>query len=77
MLVAVIETMLSAYLYPWQSNEEVEEEKAQGRILLSQQKDATDEEWKQSRIDVWAATDAAQALQPLAGEATGFCFHGE
>lgn len=36
MLVAVIGTTLSAYLYTWQSNEEVEEEKAMGRILLSQ-----------------------------------------
>jgi NRAMP (natural resistance-associated macrophage protein)-like metal ion transporter len=52
MLVAVIGTTLSAYLYTWQSNEEVEEEKATGRILLSQRKGATDEELRHSRRDV-------------------------
>jgi Mn2+/Fe2+ NRAMP family transporter len=52
MLVAVIGTTLSAYLYTWQSNEEVEEEKAQGRILLSQRKGATEEELRSSRRDV-------------------------
>jgi Mn2+/Fe2+ NRAMP family transporter len=52
MLVAVIGTTLSAYLYTWQSNEEVEEEKAQGRILLSQRKGATEGELARSRADV-------------------------
>lgn len=53
MLVAVIGTTLSAYLYTWQSNEEVEEEKATGRILLSQRRGATDDELRESRRDVW------------------------
>lgn len=52
MLVAVIGTTLSAYLYTWQSNEEVEEEKEQGRVLLSQRKGATDQELKHSSRDV-------------------------
>jgi NRAMP (natural resistance-associated macrophage protein)-like metal ion transporter len=52
MLVAVIGTTLSAYLYTWQSNEEVEEEKASGKILLSQRKGATEEELRQSGRDV-------------------------
>jgi NRAMP (natural resistance-associated macrophage protein)-like metal ion transporter len=52
LVVAVIGTSLSAYLYTWQSNEEVEEEKAEGRILLSQRKGATDEELRRSRNDV-------------------------
>ncbi len=52
MLVAVIGTTLSAYLYTWQSNEEVEEEKAMGRTLLSQRKGATEEELRHSRTDV-------------------------
>ena len=47
-----IRTTLSAYLYTWQSNEEVEEEKAQGRIVLSQRKGATDQELKHSQRDV-------------------------
>jgi Mn2+/Fe2+ NRAMP family transporter len=52
MVVAVIGTTLSAYLYTWQSNEEVEEEKAAGRVLLSQRKGATQEELRHSRRDV-------------------------
>src|SRR5207302_1584748 len=51
MLVAVIGTTLSAYLYTWQSNEEVEEEKETGRITLSQRQGATDEELRHSRRD--------------------------
>jgi NRAMP (natural resistance-associated macrophage protein)-like metal ion transporter len=51
-LVAVIGTTLSAYLYTWQSNEEVEEEIAQGRTRLWQRKGATDKELRQSRLDI-------------------------
>jgi NRAMP (natural resistance-associated macrophage protein)-like metal ion transporter len=52
LLVAVIGTTLSAYLYSWQSNQEVEEEIAKGRTKLSQRKGATDEELAKSRKDV-------------------------
>jgi len=52
MLVAIVGTTLSAYLYTWQSNEEVEEEIAQGRTRLRQRKGATDQELQHSRRDV-------------------------
>ncbi|MBV8841610.1 MAG: Nramp family divalent metal transporter [Bryobacterales bacterium] len=52
MVVAVIGTTLSAYLYTWQSNEEVEEEKESGRVLLSQRRGATKQELKRSQTDV-------------------------
>lgn len=52
MLVAVIGTTLSAYLYTWQSNEEVEEEIGMGRVRLSQRRGATDQELRQSRWDI-------------------------
>jgi NRAMP (natural resistance-associated macrophage protein)-like metal ion transporter len=52
MLVAIVGTTLSAYLYTWQSNEEVEEEKATGRISLAERKGATEEELRHSRRDV-------------------------
>jgi Mn2+/Fe2+ NRAMP family transporter len=52
MLVAVIGTSLSAYLYTWQSNVEVEEKIASGRKRLSQRKGATEEELKGSRRDI-------------------------
>ena len=52
LLVAVIGTTLSAYLYTWQSNEEVEEEIAMGRKHLHQRRGATAEELRQSRWDI-------------------------
>lgn len=52
LLVAIIGTTLSAYLYTWQSNEEVEEEIALGRTRLSQRIGATDEELAASRRDI-------------------------
>jgi Mn2+/Fe2+ NRAMP family transporter len=52
LLVAVIGTTLSAYLYTWQSNEEVEEEIAMGRTRLRDRRGATEEELRQSRWDI-------------------------
>jgi Mn2+/Fe2+ NRAMP family transporter len=52
LLVAVIGTTLSAYLYTWQSNEEVEEEIAMGRRHLHQRRGATRDELRQSRWDI-------------------------
>ncbi len=104
MTVAVIGTSLSAYLYTWQSNEEVEEKIAAGRRRLWQRRGATRSELKRSMWDIvfgmffsnlvmyfiilaTAATlfkigktnidnaaEAAQALQPLAGNAAGLLF---
>ena len=51
-LVAIIGTSLSAYLYTWQSNVEVEEKIAQGQTKLSQRQGATEGELRQSRIDI-------------------------
>jgi NRAMP (natural resistance-associated macrophage protein)-like metal ion transporter len=104
LLVAVIGTTLSAYLYTWQSNEEVEEEIAMGRRHLRQRRGATAEELRQSRWDIAlgmlfsniimyfiilstastlhtagrteisSAAEAAEALKPLAGAASGILF---
>ena len=52
LLVAVIGTELSAYLYTWQSNEEVEEEIAKGRPHLHQRRGATKQELRESRWDI-------------------------
>jgi NRAMP (natural resistance-associated macrophage protein)-like metal ion transporter len=52
LLVAVIGTTLSAYLYSWQSNEEVEEEIAMGRRRLFQRRGATTAELRQSWWDI-------------------------
>ncbi|WP_331300737.1 Nramp family divalent metal transporter [Methylobacterium oryzae] len=52
MIVACIGTSLSAYIYTWQSNQEVEEEIALGRHTLRQRKGATDAELRRTRRDV-------------------------
>jgi Mn2+/Fe2+ NRAMP family transporter len=104
MMVAVIGTTLSAYIYSWQSNEEVEEEIAAGRRRLSQRRGATDVELASTQRDILigmifsnvvmyfiilstaatlhkagitdfqSAAEAAQALQPLAGNWAGLLF---
>ena len=52
LLVAVIGTTLSAYLYTWQSNQEVEEEIAMGRRRLIDRKGATKKELQKTKTDV-------------------------
>ncbi|WP_394824221.1 NRAMP family divalent metal transporter [Pendulispora albinea] len=52
LLVAVIGTTLSAYLYTWQSNEEVEEKIAEGRTRLSERRGTSDERLAQSKWDI-------------------------
>ena len=51
-LVAIIGTSLSAYLYTWQSNEEVEEEIAKGKTELSQRQGASRRELKRTSWDI-------------------------
>jgi NRAMP (natural resistance-associated macrophage protein)-like metal ion transporter len=51
-LVAIIGTTLSAYLYTWQSNIEVEEKIAQGRTTVEQRKGASGNELRQSQNDI-------------------------
>ncbi len=52
MIVAVIGTSLSAYLYTWQSNEEVEEKIAAGKRRLWERRGASRSELKQSMWDI-------------------------
>ena len=52
LLVAVIGTSLSAYLYTWRSNQEVEEEIAMGRRRLDDRIGATKSELRHTRRDV-------------------------
>lgn len=52
LLVAVIGTTLSAYLYTWQSNMEVEEKIQQGRRTEEERKGATEKELRRSRRDI-------------------------
>jgi Mn2+/Fe2+ NRAMP family transporter len=52
LLVAVIGTTLSAYLYTWQSNEEVEEKIAKGQRRIEDRAGTTRRELKHSRRDI-------------------------
>ncbi len=54
MSVAVIGTTLSAYIYSWQSNEEVEEKIAEGKISLASRRGTTDAALAQTSMDIWA-----------------------
>ena len=51
--VAVIGTTLSAYIYSWQSNEEVEEKIAAGRITLRARRGTNDASLAHARRDIW------------------------
>jgi NRAMP (natural resistance-associated macrophage protein)-like metal ion transporter len=98
MLVAILGTTISPYLFFWQTDHEVEEQISIGRRRLWQRQGATDRELRYAGLDVTAgmifsnlvmyfvilatgatlhqagqteiasATDAAEALRPLAGD---------
>jgi NRAMP (natural resistance-associated macrophage protein)-like metal ion transporter len=51
-LVGILGTTISPYLFFWQAAEEVEEERAMGRNTVAQRKGATDEELRSARTDV-------------------------
>lgn len=99
MVVAILGTSISPYLFFWQADEEVEEEISMGRRTLKQRRGASDTElkyasmdvnigmffsnlvmyfiilttattlFKAGKTDIQSATDAALALQPIAGDA--------
>jgi len=99
MLVAILGTTISPYLFFWQASEEVEEEISMGRRTLTSRQGATGTElkyagldvtvgmffsnvvmyfiilataatlFKAGKTDIQSATEAAQALRPLAGDA--------
>jgi NRAMP (natural resistance-associated macrophage protein)-like metal ion transporter len=52
MIVACIGTSLSAYIYTWQSNQEVEEQIEQGKRTVAQRRGASDTELERTRRDV-------------------------
>jgi len=56
MLVAILGTTLSPYLFFWQASEEVEEEKAAGQSTLAERRGATLKELEFRNIDVAVGT---------------------
>ena len=53
-LVGILGTTISPYLFFWQAAEEVEEDRAKGRTTLAQRKGSTAEELKSARTDTTA-----------------------
>lgn len=51
-LVAILGTTISPYLFFWQASQEVEEEKAVGRVTVGQRVGASDQELRDAREDV-------------------------
>lgn len=53
-IVAIIGTTLSAYLYTWQSNEEVEDEIAEGRTTVRERQGASERDLRQTKREILA-----------------------
>ena len=75
LLVACIGTALSAYIYTWQSNQEVEEEIALGRRRLWQRKGATRVEMKRTSREVVTGMIFANVVLYSIILATGATLH--
>jgi len=65
MLVAILGTTISPYLFFWQASQEIEEEKAKGHRTEASRRGAT---------HIADSKDAVQALTPLAGRFAGLLF---
>jgi Mn2+/Fe2+ NRAMP family transporter len=74
-IVACIGTSLSAYVYTWQSNQEVEEEIAIGRVRLWQRKGATRRELMHTRRDVLTGMIFSNVILYFILMATGATLH--
>jgi Mn2+/Fe2+ NRAMP family transporter len=74
-VVACIGTSLSAYVYTWQSNQEVEEEILKGRRQLWQRKGATDVEIQRTRREVLTGMIFSNVILYFIILATGSTLH--
>jgi NRAMP (natural resistance-associated macrophage protein)-like metal ion transporter len=74
-IVACIGTSLSAYVYTWQSNQEVEEEIVIGRVRLWQRKGATRRELMHTRRDVLTGMIFSNIILYFILMATGSTLH--
>ena len=76
LIVACIGTSLSAYVYTWQSNQEVEEQIAIGRRRIWQRKGATAAEMKRTSRDVLTGMIFSNVILYFILLATGVTLHG-
>ncbi len=73
--VAVMGTTISPYLFFWQAAEEVEEERAMGRLSLHARRGATDEELRAARADVLTGMAFAGVVMYFIILTTGATLH--
>jgi Mn2+/Fe2+ NRAMP family transporter len=75
MIVACIGTSLSAYIYTWQSNQEVEEQIQQGKRTVAQRRGASERELDRTRRDVLIGMAFSNLILYFIILATGATLH--
>jgi Mn2+/Fe2+ NRAMP family transporter len=75
MIVACIGTSLSAYIYTWQSNQEVEEQIQQGKRTVAQRRGASEREIDRTRRDVLIGMAFSNLILYFIILATGATLH--
>ncbi|MBV9892303.1 MAG: divalent metal cation transporter, partial [Rhizobacter sp.] len=75
MVVAVIGTTLSAYLYTWQSNQEVEEKIEKGRVELSQRVGTSERALQRTRREIFIGMTFSNVIMYFIILATGATLH--
>ena len=75
MIVACIGTSLSAYIYTWQSNQEVEEQIEQGKRTVAQRRGASERELDRTRRDVMIGMAFSNLILYFIILATGATLH--
>jgi Mn2+/Fe2+ NRAMP family transporter len=74
-VVAIIGTSLSAYIYTWESNQQVEEKIEEGKTRLSQRIGASNAELARSRRDVFVGMLFSNAVMYFIIMSTGATLH--
>jgi NRAMP (natural resistance-associated macrophage protein)-like metal ion transporter len=75
MLVAILGTTISPYLFFWQASQEIEEEKAKGRRMIRQRRGATKREIINRKLDVGVGTFFAVLIMYFIMLTTAFTLH--
>jgi NRAMP (natural resistance-associated macrophage protein)-like metal ion transporter len=75
MLVAILGTTISPYLFFWQASQEIEEEKAKGRRMIRQRQGATKGELINRKLDVGVGTFFAVLIMYFIMLTTAFTLH--
>lgn len=73
--IAILGTTISPYLFFWQAAQEVEEERALGRVTLAQRRGATDVELRSARDDVFSGMFFAGVVMYFIILTTGATLH--